>query len=157
MNSTAIDRLRSLRVSDAMSPHVFSVRSDQTLGQAARIFGERHITWAPVVDENGRCVGVFSVADLLKHKESAAVPSFDSDEPVSAFMTSNVYTTAQDALLLDAAATMSDRHVHRLPVVDGDGRLHGVLSTMDVVAALLHAVEEMNSDLLSDLRRERQS
>jgi CBS domain-containing protein len=157
MDSTATDRLRSLRVSDAMAPHAFSVRSSHTLAEAARTFAQRHITWAPVVDENDRCVGVFSVADLLKPRENAAIPQFDSDEPVTAYMTSKIYTTTPDSLLLDAAATMSDRHVHRLPVVGHDGRLHGVLSTMDVVAALLHAVEEMDASLLADVRRESRS
>jgi CBS-domain-containing membrane protein len=157
MTASATDRLRSLRVTDAMSPHAFSVRSSQTLADAARTFAQCHITWAPVVDENGRCVGVFSVADLLKHKENATFPRFDSDEPIVAYMTGKIFTTTPDALLLDAAATMSDRHVHRLPVVGRDGRLQGVLSTMDVVAALLHAVEEMDSTLLADIRRESQS
>jgi CBS domain-containing membrane protein len=157
MSGTAIDRLRSLRVADAMAPHAFSVRSDQTLADAAVTFAQRHITWAPVVDHDGRCVGVFSVADLLKPKENRPIPRFDSDEPVAAYMTSRVHSTMTDAKLLDAAAVMSDRHVHRLPVIDGEGRLHGVLSTMDVVAALLHAVEEMDADLLADMRRENQS
>jgi CBS-domain-containing membrane protein len=157
MNSTAIDRLRSLSVADAMAPHAFSVSAAHTLAEAARIFAQRHITWAPVVDENERCVGVFSVADLLKPKDNAEIPSFDSDEPVTAFMTAKIYTTTPDSLLLDAAAMMSDRHIHRLPVVARDGRLQGVISTMDVVAALLHAVEEMDSSLLADIRRERQS
>jgi CBS-domain-containing membrane protein len=154
MSKSAIDRLRSLRVTDAMSAQAFSVRSNQSLADAARTFAQRHITWAPVVDENDRCVGVFSVADLLKPKGNAAIPRFDSDEPIAAYMTSKVYTTSPDSLLLDAAAMMSDRHIHRLPVVDGEGQLHGVISTMDVVAALLHAVEEMDSTLLADIRRE---
>jgi CBS domain-containing protein len=157
MTASATDRLRSLRVADAMAPHAFSVRSHQNLADAARTFSERHITWAPVVDENNRCVGVFSVADLLKTKQNAPLPRFDSNEPITAYMTAKVFTTTPDELLLDAAATMSDRHVHRLPVLGRDGRLHGVLSTMDVVAALLHAVEEMDSELLSDIRRESHS
>jgi CBS-domain-containing membrane protein len=156
MNENATDRLRSLRVADAMAAKAYSVDASHTLAEAARIFAEHHITWAPVVEEGGRCVGVFSVADLLKRTEAAGL-RFDSEEPVSAYMTSKVYTTTAEAPLLEAAAMMSDRHVHRLPVLDRQQRLKGVLSTMDVVAALLHAVEEVDSSLLAELQRERKT
>jgi CBS domain-containing protein len=137
-----------------MTPSAFFVTTGHTLSDAARVFAQHHITWAPVVDPNGKCVGVFSMADLLKHDKDTGSLAFDSDEPVTAFMTAKIYITSPDALLLEAAAIMSDRHVHRLPVLDREGRLQGVLSTMDVVAALLHAVEEIDSSLLADIRRQ---
>jgi CBS-domain-containing membrane protein len=156
MNENATDRLRSLRVADAMTAKAISVEASHTLADAARIFAEHHITWAPVVDEGGRCVGVFSVADLLKRNDAASL-RFDSQERVAAYMTSKVYTTTLEATLLEAAAMMSDRHIHRLPVVDRQQRLNGVLSTMDVVAALLHAVEEVDASLLAEIQREQKA
>lgn len=152
MIEDATDRLRSLRVADAMAAEPFAVRTGHTLAQAAMIFSEHHITWAPVIGEEGRCVGVFSVTDLLKRK--AAMLNFDSSELVSAYMTAKIYTTAPNDSLLEAAAIMTDHHIHRLPVVDRNQKLKGVLSTMDIVAAVLHAVEEVDASLLADIRRE---
>jgi CBS-domain-containing membrane protein len=155
MTNTATDRLRSLRVEDAMSHQPFAVRADQTLADAARFFGEHHITWAPVVDRQGVCMGVFGVADLLKKsKQKPADIAFTSEETVGQFATTRIFTTTPESLLMVAAATMVHNHVHRLPVVDHQGRLQGVLSTMDIVAALLNSVEEMDASLLSELRRE---
>ncbi len=157
MSQDAIDRLRSLRVADAMTTTPFAVRENQTLAEATQIFSQRHITWAPVVNEQQRCVGVFSVADLLKGKENSGLLACDPTRRVSELMTTGVYTAAPNDTLFVAASLMDDRHVHRLPVLDGEGRLAGVLSTMDLVAAVLHAIEEMDASLLADVRREKKS
>lgn len=138
-----------------MSPHAISVNLDQTLAEAAEVFSQHHITWAPVVDKNGACVGVFSVADLLKPRENATTVTFNSHERVREYATLRIFTTTTDALLLAAAATMSNNHIHRLPVLGPSGRLQGVLSTMDVVAALLNSVQEMDVELLTHLKREK--
>lgn len=157
MINNAIDRLRSLRVADAMTTTPFAVRENHTLAEAAQIFSQRNITWAPVVDEHERCLGVFSVADLLKGKEKGGALDLDSTRPVAEFMTMGAYTASPDDSLLVAASLMDDRHVHRLPVLDRDGRLIGVLSTMDLVAAVLHIIEEVDASLLADVRREKNS
>ena len=154
MPASVIDRLRSLRVSDAMTARVVPLRSGQSLHEAGRTFAEHGVSAAPVVDEEGRCVGVFSLADLLKTRENADRLSFPPEAKASDFMTTKVLSTTPDASLLSAAALMDGRHVHRLPVLDPEGRLAGVLSTMDIVAALLHAVDEHDISLLEEARRE---
>jgi CBS-domain-containing membrane protein len=155
MTMTVIDRLRSLRVADAMSSQVVSLRADQSLAEAVEVLAGRGVAAAPVTDESGRCVGVFSLADLLKSQESAGRLSFPSHAKVADLMTPKVHSTTTDASLLAAASLMNDKHVHRLPVLDSSGQVRGVLSTMDVVAALLHAAEESDVALLKEIRRER--
>jgi CBS domain-containing protein len=62
---------------------------------------------------------------------------------VGAHMTPAVQSVAVDAPLLAAARIMDAQHVHRLIVLDAKERPIGVVSTMDIVAALLNAIEEM--------------
>lgn len=151
MTNTAIDRLRSLRVADAMTVSVIPLRARQSIAEAAHVFAERHISSAPVIDDDGLCVGVFSMADLLKTKGDSGL-TFQGR--VADIMSAPVRSTTPEASLLTAAALMSDNHVHRIPVLNHDGRLAGVLSTMDIVAALLNAVEEMDAALVAEIRRE---
>jgi CBS domain-containing membrane protein len=137
----AILRLRSLRVSDAMTKSVVQVAANQTLGEVAKSFAEHQISSAPVVDEQGRCMGILSATDFLNHD----APSLE--QQVASYMTAAVKSIAPVAPLLTAAATMCAQHIHRLPVLDEYGRVVGMLSTMDIVAALLNAIEEMDAGL----------
>ncbi len=156
----AIDRLRTLKVSDVMSRDVIPISANQTMSDAAKTFAEHDIASAPVVDEMGRCVGMLSAADFMKrdcphcsdtepHKLSCDVANdcLSIDLPtdmVNCYMTDAIQTVAADESLLQAARMMSADHIHHLPVL---ARLRpvGVVSTMDVVAALINAVDEINS------------
>ena len=144
----AILRLRTLKVGDVMSHDVVQVRADQSMVDVARIFRERDISAAPVVDDERRCVGKLSSTDYLRRDSGA-----EADDPAEAalsdtdraadYMTTAVQTIRDDELLLQAARVMCMQHVHRLIVLDGHEHVTGVVSTMDVVAALLNAIEEM--------------
>lgn len=150
----ALLRLRTLRVGDVMSKQVVEVAADQSLAEIARVFVAHAISAAPVVDRDGGCVGVLSASDFLKRDaqlESATLesqPAAHPDEPQSdvanRFMTPAVQSIAAEEPLLQAAKIMCAQHVHRLFVLDRMGRPIGVISTMDIVAALLHVIEEMD-------------
>jgi CBS domain-containing protein len=165
MNS-AIERLLSLRVADVMTKNVIRVSANQTMAEAAETFTERQISGAPVVDEHGRCVGVLSASDFVtrEHKRGdtgAATPSrgrshrlvqqapegpYTIEETindlVSSHMSPTVQTIAEDATLLTAAREMCALHIHRLPVVDHHGYTIGVVTSLDIVAALVNVIEE---------------
>lgn len=151
--SNAVCRLKSLRVSDVMATHVVQIGHSQTLAAAARLFVQHEVSAAPVVDDDGRCVGVLSATDFLKHDAAehsqvastanAAVPA--EDGLASDFMSTAVQSIAADAPMLDAARIMTGAHIHRLLVLDRDARPAGVISTMDIVAALLNSVDEMSA------------
>jgi len=172
MNSV-LHRLRTLRVADVMARNVVEVEVDQPMRDVADLFVRRSISAAPVVDGDGQCVGVLSATDFLKRERSingvkhcsgqespTESPTESGDvagEPyhstgtaappdqVSAHMTRAVQTIPESALLLSAAKIMCSQHVHRLIVVDDEGRTAGVVSTMDVVAALMNAFEEVKT------------
>ncbi len=159
---SAINRLRLLKVRDIMSHQVINVSANQTMAEAAQAFADNDVSSAPVTDEQGRCVGVLSAADFIKRdsgqddefngreltqREQAAHAPDDcltlkrTSDTVREYMSSAVQTVKAEATLLDAARAMCAEHVHRLPVLQAQ-RPVGVISTMDIVAALINAVDE---------------
>jgi CBS-domain-containing membrane protein len=154
----ALERLQTLKVGDVMATSVFQLRPDQSMSKAAQDLAAHEISSAPVVDQEGRCVGILSAADFLKreHRAGAAVSSqdlfagrtLDAAEPepdaVARFMSSAVQAISADATMLQAARVMCAQHIHHLPVLRHD-RIVGVISTMDIVAAVVNAVEELTT------------
>ena len=149
--NAVIDRLRGLTVRDVMSRSVVWVTKLQHMADVATLLLKHELSTAPVVDENGRCVGMLSATDFLKRDSNASEwgnaahrprPAWTPDDVAATYMSSGVQAIAADATLLQAAKVMAAQHVHRLPVVDIGGKPVGIVSTMDVVAALLHALNE---------------
>ncbi|MEQ8786359.1 MAG: CBS domain-containing protein [Pirellulaceae bacterium] len=158
-----IDRLKSLSVRNVMTHDVVTVSYSQTMPEAAAELRRRDVAWAPVVDEMGRCIGVLSATDFLKREQEAderecldagsskvQEPSeqqplsitVEDEERVSAYMSDSIQSVSAEVPVLMAARMMCAEHIHRLLVLDHDERPLGVVSTMDVVAALLNAIEE---------------
>lgn len=138
----AVERLQSLRVADVMARRVVLVEVDLPLFKAAATFREHRINAAPVVDAAGLCVGMLSATDLLRHM---AEPR--ATEPIPRardYMTSAVQSVAPEMPILLAARIMCVQHVHRLVVLDQLGKPIGVISSMDIIAALGNAMDEMN-------------
>jgi CBS-domain-containing membrane protein len=158
MNS-AIERLLSLKACDVMSVGLITISSNSTMEEAASLLNKHHVTGAPVVDEFGNCVGVLSASDFVREKADALgdfPPSHVlSKRPVSGayfceevlqdivnkHMSPAVQSINMNSTLLEAARCMCHEHIHRLIVVDG-GLPVGIVSSLDVVAALVKAVEE---------------
>lgn len=162
MNS-AIERLLSLRVSDVMTRDVVSVPADRAMPVAAATLVDSRISGAPVVNEGGRCVGVLSAADFVRRAVwtdedvrpkrtreccPSTTPETDGDrhrpatDLVASYMSPAVHSVNVGRPFMDAARLMCQHHVHRLMVLDDDGRLAGVLTSLDLVAALIAAIEE---------------
>ena len=157
MNS-AIERLLRLSVKDAMARDVVVIAAHATMSDAAETLFKSSISGAPVVDEQGHCVGILSAADFVQreasreeeteHELTQDSPSRPyqvcavADDLVSAHMTAAVQSIAEDVSLIDAGRVMCAGHVHRLPVLDEAGHVVGMVSSLDLVAATIHAIEE---------------
>ena len=164
MNS-AIERLLSLRVSDVMNSPVATISETASMAEAARILAQREITGAPVVDTNGRCVGMLSATDfaMREHRLSQGEEELSfgwahavqqesrdasfhigtiAEDHVSEHMSPALQTINQTASLINAARIMCREHIHRLVIVDEEERPVGVVSSLDLVAAMIAAVEE---------------
>ena len=169
--TSATQRLGSLKVSDVMARDVVQVPASQPLSDVAATFAEHAISAAPVIDDQGRCVGILSATDFLRRdcpqeedtrgEEHRLVRMENSMQLVShradvtsSYMTCDVQSIAADATLMTAAKVMCAEHVHRLPVLDKDGRVVGVISTMDIVSSLLNAVDEEATSFVHQIKTE---
>ena len=144
----------ALKVRDIMHPGVLSVRDDMPLRELAALLIHHKISGAPVVDAEGRPVGVVALSDLVAHaagldapKEGGfltdlwATPSHDhelhlSEEAVTRdIMTTFVVRVQEEAELTELIDLVCEVRLHRVLVTNGE-RLTGIVSTIDLVAQL---------------------
>jgi CBS domain-containing protein len=141
---SAADRLITLKVKDAMTRQVICVSRDQLLSDAARLFVEKGISGAPVIDQHGICVGVLSATDYVRredaHRQTPGTAA--AGDRVADEMSPQPLSIRPEQTLLTAARIMCDQHVHRLPVLSSSGHVEGLITSMDVVAALGNAMDE---------------
>ncbi len=103
----------------------------QTLADAQRLQNRYRVTGFPVVDEHRRVVGIVTNRDMRFAASDAA--------PVSGMMTSeNLAVLREPADLAEAKSLMHARRIEKLLVVDGDGRLSGLLTIKDIEQAVLN-------------------
>ncbi|MBW4680432.1 MAG: CBS domain-containing protein [Microcoleus vaginatus WJT46-NPBG5] len=142
-------------VADVMSRDLIIVRPETPLQEAIEILAERRISGLPVVDETGKLVGILSETDLMVRATGTTPPAYivllDSviylknpatherdlhkalGQTVGEVMSQNPITITPDKSLKDAARQIHDRKIHRLPVLDTDGHLIGILTRGDIV------------------------
>ena len=126
-----------LRVADLMTLDPVTVPIDATIEEAESLLRDFRISGLPVVDEHNRLVGVISQTDLLylaMPTVQALIRHRGSGLRIGEVMSVPAMTVDAMATLTKAARIMDRNHLHRLVVVDGEGRPVGVLSSMDYVA-----------------------
>jgi IMP dehydrogenase len=95
------------------------------VSDALELMATYHISGVPITDEGGILVGILTNRDLRFAPEAS--------EPVSALMTSRDLVTAPVGTTLKEAESILHRHkIEKLPVVDGDGRLRGLITVKDI-------------------------
>jgi CBS domain-containing protein len=112
-------------VTTVMTRNVVALRADLPLERARVLFLERGLGGAPVVDGEGRPLGVLSKTDLLRGIDPGAV--------VADAMSRNVLTVPESAPVSETAALLSFEGVHRAPVLSRDGRVVGVVTILDIL------------------------
>jgi CBS domain-containing protein len=154
--NTAINRLETLLVKDIMNTNVLTIAESDEMHKAAQNIFDAEVTGAPVVDALGKCVGVLSATDFVGRDAGRHELQFLSrtnpnqpyqlecmnDNLVCSHMSPLVQTVAEDSTLIDAARIMCIEGIHRLVVVDQQDRPVGILSTLDITAALVHSIDE---------------
>ena len=120
-----------MRVHDLMNPDVEACRPEDDLSAAAMIMWRRDCGIVPVVQPSSqRVVGVITDRDICMATATRHVPP--ESLRVGDVMADDVATAEDDEPVAGALGKMRERQVHRLPVVDRDGRLRGVLSISDI-------------------------
>lgn len=152
-------RRRHLRVLDVMTTEVVTAHPSDGFKEVAERLYETGVSALPVVDEDRRVLGVVSEGDLLvkeggNQKSSRLHPRktrrlTSKGEAVVAAeaMTEPAVTITADATVADAARMMYTKGVKRLPVVDFEGRLLGVVSRHDLIKVFVRSDESIRDEV----------
>lgn len=151
---------RNIPVGSIMTTDVLSFTPDTNVQEAMGALVARKIDGAPVLDGDGRVVGMLSTGDLIVQESQVHLPTVISlfgaylelpssarklDEDLEKALGADVgevmahepVTIGADANLESAATLMHDHDVSRLPVVDDDGRLVGLVSRTDILRSII--------------------
>lgn len=153
------------KIKNVMTTDVTTVRQDTPFKDIVRIMDQRGVSAVPVLGSDDRVIGVVSQADLLaKQKAQDPFPSrslrarlrrYLATDRVRAIdaggaMSTPAYTIGPDATVVDAAKLLDSKGIKRLPVVDENGGLVGIVSRRDLLSVFLRTDE----DIAREIRRE---
>ena len=151
---------RQLLVRDVMTPKPKSVPATDPLGSAAELLLSSIFTGLPVVDPKGRPLGVITQGDLMTragvplrlgllreagHRLKEKIFKNLEGKKAAEAMTSPAITISEEQLLAEGVNLMLERNVKRLPVVDNDGRLSGMLSRLDIFRTVMREAPDWKS------------
>jgi CBS domain-containing protein len=142
-------------VADVMTPDPISVTPQTPLQEAISILAEKKISGLPVVDEQGKIVGVISETDLMWQETGVETPPYimflDSviylqnpakynkeihkaiGQTVGEAMSDRPITIKADKSVKEAARIMHEKKIRRLPVVNHESQLIGIITQGDVI------------------------
>jgi CBS domain-containing protein len=120
-----------MEVRRIMTSNVAACSPDTNLSAAAGLMWHHDCGVIPVIDENRKVVGVITDRDICMAAAMSSRPA--SQMAVSEVISGEVFACAPEDDVSEALATMQSRRVLRLPVVDGEGTLQGILSMNDIV------------------------
>ncbi|MEW5745981.1 MAG: CBS domain-containing protein [Nitrospirota bacterium] len=156
-NDLPDERLRStiglgMLVQDVMTRDVLSVPKFESIMRVANILSERNISGLPVVDKEQRVIGIVTQADilsmvgvrrentlkdLLRHMLGEQLPERRMGDIAGDIMTAPADTISPRATIAEAARIMDERRIRRLPVVDENQTLLGIITRADILKAVI--------------------
>ena len=155
-----------IEIKDAMEKNVIKFHADDKISDVAQSLRDNRISGAPIVDENLKIIGIISEGDIMRLLEvhsprlNLILPSpldlielpirmkYEIDEIaedmnraasvlIGEIMTKEVLTVKEDDDISDAAQLMDTHSINRLPVVDDEGKLIGIVTRGDLINALV--------------------
>ena len=154
-----------MRIADVMTTKVLTVTPETSLKEVAELLAARGISGMPVVDRDGLVLGVVSEADILQkerrytkrtrldrmfHRHDGADAKRTATTAAQA-MTAPAVTVKGSRRVDVAASLMLDRSVNRLPVVDEQGALLGIVTRADLVRAFVHTDDEIGREIRDEV------
>lgn len=159
-----------ITVREAMQKDVIKFKDVDTISYVANVLREKKISGAPIVDEDNKVIGVVSEGDIMRLIEvhspniNLILPApldiielpvrmrLELDELaegvaraasvlVGEIMTKDVKVTSEDVSISDAAGLMDKHNINRLPVIDKNNKLIGILTRGDIIGALVEKNE----------------
>lgn len=159
-----------MNVEDIMQKEVIKFNELDKIVDVAQSFRDNKISGAPVVDENNHVVGIISEGDIMRlieihsPKINLILPApldlielpikmkYELDEVaedmqkagstvIDQIMTKKIIKVKPDSSVTDAAKLMDSHKIKRLPVVDDDGKLVGILTRGDIIGSMVRGDE----------------
>lgn len=147
--------MADLTARDVMTAVVYTVGPEMSLGEIAEILSAQGISGVPVVEADGKVIGIVSEADLIdEHKRDAAIPrvalyglfpipddvlakAYDGGRKLKArdVMTKRVITETEDRSVHELADLFVKHRINRVPILR-DGKLVGIVTRGDLVRAM---------------------
>jgi CBS domain-containing protein len=145
-----------MKVRDIMTQDVLTVKADMSVNAVARLMGQHDVSGVPVVDDEGRVIGIITELDLIVRNTRLEMPRFIEvldwgriplERPghvqerlkhmlgtqARDVMTEKVITIGPEANIEELAELMVKRRLNPVPVVDEAGKLIGIVSRADIV------------------------
>jgi CBS domain-containing protein len=158
-----------MKVKELMTQDVVAIGPEASLKDVAAILAERTISGLPVISEQRRVLGVVSEADILV-KEQGPEPlhggligwllegGLADDTKLTArtageAMTAPAITIGAERQVSEAARLMTENGIKRLPVVDSDGKLTGIVTRADLVKAFARPDDAIEREIREDVFR----
>lgn len=149
-----------MKVIDIMTKEVVTVKENDTVEVAAKILIDKNLSGLPVVDENNRIKGIITEGDLIRRIAKISGPSsieilggvlpLESKKKfidrvnthmgylVKDMMTKDVITTTEDVNIEEIATLMVKEKIKRIPVVDDEKNMIGIISRRDIMKYLFN-------------------
>ena len=141
--------LNTLKAADLMSRPVMLIEQEMELVKAAAILAEKKISGAPVIDSEGRIVGIVSEKDFLKEMGFGETPSFMQiathclndkgcmigrlhKRTIASIMTKPPITGGVHMTIAEISELFAKRQINRLPIISEDGRPVGIVTRTDL-------------------------
>lgn len=144
---------------DIMTSPTKTIGKDKNVKEALELLAENNISGIPVTDEEGKLAGIISGADIMRYSQKKKLVSFsntslwvtpfgNTDDDlqkirsgyenlhrtlVEQIMTKKVYTAFRDTAISDIAQLMSQHNINRIPIVNKDNQVVGIVTRNDLV------------------------
>ena len=117
-----------LQVKHMMLTNVITTSPNMSVKQTIKTLYEKHIGCVVVIDNNKKCIGIFTERDAIR----LVAENVQLDQSLDNVMTKNIITLQEDTSINEARKIISTHKVRHLPVVNQKGELTGLLSVRDL-------------------------
>ena len=118
-----------LLVKHMMLTNVITASPSMTVKETIEILYKKHIGCVISIDENKKCVGIFTERDAIR----LVAEDVELDQPLGNVMTKNVITIQEDSSINEIRKTIQTHNIRTLPVVNQENKLVGLLSVRSVL------------------------
>jgi CBS domain-containing protein len=127
----------SAPVSKFMTKTVLTANFDQTIQSVCQIMQENHIGSVVIVKremDGNKPLGIITERDIIR--KIGSVELFTTQTPIRELMSNNVISIKPHNTISDATRIMHGNNIRRLPVIDDDGKMVGIITDKDVLKAI---------------------